>query len=81
MTLLITQFNEDKHIITSEVVNETVYRNCKGYEIVKKTVDELANWGVDNENKDINDEYLIITLEDGNTATFFNSNVALFRIS
>ena len=81
MTLLITQFNGDKHSIKSEVVNETVYRNCKGYEVVKKTVEELANWGVDNENKDVNDEYLIITLEDGNTATFFKSNVALFRIS
>lgn len=81
MTLLVTEFDGNKRDIKSEVVDETVYRNCKGYEVVKKKVDELANWGVDNENKDVNDEYLIITLEDGNTATFFNSNVALFRIS
>ena len=81
MTLLVTEFDGNKRDIKSEVVDETVYRNCNGYEVVKKKVDELANWGVDNENKDVNDEYLIITLEDGNTATFFNSNVALFRIS
>ena len=65
------------YIGESRMVAEVEYRNIKSYEVVTgKRAEQIANvFGY----KDEYNEYLIITLENGETATFCNSHVDMFR--
>ena len=60
-------------------VAEVRYDNIQGFEVV--TGDRATEIGLetDENSRDEYNEYLIITLEDGETATFCNSHVDLFR--
>ena len=60
-------------------VAEVNYDNIQGFEVV--TGDRATEIGLetDENSRDEYNEYLIITLEDGETATFCNSHVDLFR--
>ena len=73
-------YNGVKYEATSEKVAEIKYKSIKGYEVV--TGDRATEIGLDTceNSRDEYNEYLIITLENGETATFRNSHVDLFRI-
>ena len=68
-------YNGVKYEATSEKVAEIKYKNIKGYEVVTE-----IGLDTDENRRDEYNEYLIITLENGETATFRNSHVDLFRI-
>ena len=69
-----------KYNLESKKVAEIEYDNIKGYEVV--TGDRATEIGLetDENSRDEYNEYLIITLEDGETSTFCNSRVDMFRI-
>ena len=73
-------YNGCKYNLESEKVAEVEYNNIKGYEVV--TGERATNIGLetDENSRDKYNEYLIITLENGETSTFCNSNVDMFRI-
>ena len=66
------------YIGESRMVAEVKYKNIESYEVVTgKRADNISRvYGI----KDENNEYLVITLENGETATFCNSHVDMFRI-
>ena len=80
MNVKVKVYNGVKYEETSEKVAEIQYKNIKGYEVV--TGDRATEIGLETEEnrRDKYNEYLIITLENGETATFRNSHVDLFRI-
>ena len=80
MNVKVKVYNGVKYEETSEKVAEIKYKNIKGYEVV--TGDRATEIGLetDENRRDEYNEYLIITLDNGETATFRNSHVDLFRI-
>lgn len=73
-------YNGVKYEATSVKVAEVKYNNIRGYEVVTgERATEIGNT-TDEASRDKYNEYLVITLNDGETATFCNSNVDLFRI-
>ena len=80
MNVKVKVYNGVKYNKDSEKVAEVEYSNIKSYEVV--TGDRATEIGLetDENSRDEYNEYLIITLEDGETATFCNSNVDIFRI-
>lgn len=64
----------------SKKIAEVTYNNIRGYEVV--TGDRATEIGneTDENSRDEYNEYLIITLENGELATFCNSHVDMFRI-
>lgn len=80
MDVKIKVYDICKYEADSKKVAEVIYRNIKGYEVV--TGDKATEIGnmTDEASRDEYNEYLIITLADGETATFCNSEVDLFRI-
>ena len=67
-----------KYKADSKKVAEVIYRNIKGYEVV--TGDRATEIGntTDYASRDEYNEYLVIILNDGDTATFCNSHVDMF---
>lgn len=61
-------------------VAEVSYYNIQGYEVVTGNKATEIGLETDENSRDEYNEYLVITLEDGDTATFCNSNVDMFRI-
>lgn len=61
----------------TEKVTEVEY-NIKDYEVKQISDEEIAAMGFDT--VDEFEEYLILTFENGETSTFCNSHVDLFRI-
>ena len=69
-----------KYDRNSEKVAEVEYNNIKGYEVVTGEKATLVGSETDEASRDEYNEYLIITLENGETATFCNSHVDMFRL-
>lgn len=80
MNVKVKMYNGVKYNKESEKVAEVEYNNIKGYEVV--IGDEATKIGLetDENSRDEYNEYLVITLEDGETATFCNSHVDMFII-
>ena len=78
MDVKVKIYNGIKYNRESEKVAEVVYKNIEGYEVVtgKRATD--IGLETDINSRDEYNEYLIITLEDGKTATFCNSHVDIF---
>ena len=73
-------YNGVKYNLNTEKVAEVEYNNIRGYEVVTgERATEIGNM-TDAASRDEYNEYLVITLNDGDTATFRNSYVDLFRI-
>ena len=79
MSVIVKVYNGVKYEATSKKVAEVKY-NIRGYEVA--TGDRATEIGLetDENSRDKYNEYLIITLENGETATFCNSHVDMFRI-
>ena len=80
MNVKVKLYNGVKYEAISEKVAEVEYNNIRGYQVV--TGDRATEIGLttDENSRDEYNEYLIITLEDGETSTFCNSHVDMFRI-
>ena len=59
-------------------VKEVLYTNIKGFEVVTGERATKIGEETDGNSRDEYNEYLIITLEDGDISTFRNSHVDLF---
>ena len=69
-----------KYDLSNEKVAEVEYKDIEGFEVVTgERATEIGSM-TDEESRDEYNEYLVITFKDGQTATFCNSNVDLFRI-
>ena len=73
-------YNGVKYEASSKKLAEVEYTNIRGYEVV--TGDRATKIGLetDKNSRDEYNEYLIITLENGETSTFRNSYVDMFII-
>ena len=67
-----------KYTNITNKVKEVLYTNIKGFEVVTGERAERIISETDGSYIDEFNEYLVIYLEDGNTATFRNSHVDLF---
>lgn len=69
-----------KYDLSNEKVAEVEYKGIEGFEVVTgERATEIGSM-TDEESRDEYNEYLVITFKDGQTATFCNSHVDLFRI-
>lgn len=73
-------YNGVKYNFNTKKVAEVKYMNIIGYEVVAGDRATKIGLETDENSRDEYNEYLVITLEDGEKATFFNSHVDLFRI-
>ena len=80
MNVKVKVYNGVKYDRNSEKVAEVEYSNIKGYEVVTGEKATLIGNETDENSRDEYNEYLVIHLEKGETATFCNSHVDLFRI-
>lgn len=72
-------YNGAKYETSSKKIAEVEYPNIQGYEVVfGDRATQIGN-ETDEASRDENNEYLIITLENGETTTFCNSRVDMFR--
>ena len=80
MHVKVKLYNGVKYDRNSEKVAEVQYNNIRSYEVV--TGDRATEIGLetDENSRDEYNEYLIITLENGETCTFCNSHVDMFRL-
>lgn len=67
------------YIGESRMVAEVKYKNIESYEVVTGKRATEIGLETDINSRDENNEYLVITLENGETATFCNSHVEMFR--
>lgn len=79
MNVMIIGYDKVKYLPDSEKTFEVAYKSIKGFEVV--TGDRATEIGneTDEASRDEYNEYLIVTLEDGDTATFRNSHCEIFR--
>ena len=80
MNVKVKVYTGVKYDRNSKNVAEIEYNNIKGYEVVRGEKDTLIGTETDEASRDEYNEYLIITLENGETLTFRNSYVDLVRI-
>lgn len=73
-------YNGVKYNLENEKVAEVEYYNIREYEVVTGNKATEIGLETDDNSRDEYNEYLIITLENGETATFCNSHVDMFRI-
>ena len=80
MNVKVKVYNGIKYNMETEKVAEVEYKNIKRFEVV--TVERATEIGneTDANSRDEYNEYLVITLEDGEISTFCNSHVDLFII-
>ena len=80
MNVKIKIYDGVKYNVESKKVAEIEYDNIKGYEVV--TGDRATEIGLETDvnSRDEYNEYLVITLANGETSTFCNSHVDMFRI-
>ena len=78
MKVIVKVWNGSKYEAVSEVCERLTY-NIKDFEIIHKADDADIEANFTPEELDPYDEYLRLYLEDGNTATFRNSRVDMFR--
>ena len=77
MNLIVKVYNMSKYEAESVKVAETEYKNVSRYEVVEIADNQVYEMGYDE--TDEYGEYLILTHENGETSTFRNSHVDLFR--
>ena len=78
MDVKIKVYDICKYEADSKKESEIIYKNIKDYEVVTgDRATEIGNM-TDEASRDEYNEYLIITLADGDTATFCNSHVDMF---
>lgn len=80
MNVKVKLYNGVKYNLKNEKVTEVVYNNIRGYEVVTGERATEIGLETDENSRDEYNEYLLITLEDEEIATFCNSHVDLFRI-
>ena len=80
MDVKVKIYNGVKYNKDSEKVAEVEYKNIQGFEVVFGERATKIGFETDENSRDEFNEYLVITLEDGETSTFCNSHVDLFRI-
>ena len=80
MNVKVKVYNGVKYEATSKKVAEVKYNNIRGYEVVAGGKATEIGLETDEKSRDEYNEYLIITLEDGETSTFCNSHVDMCRI-
>lgn len=80
MNVKVRLYNCVKYDRRSKKVTDVCYDNIKGYEVVTGEKATLIGNETDENSRDEYNEYLIIHLENDETATFCNSHVDLFRI-
>lgn len=80
MDVKVKIYNGVKYNKDSEKVAEVEYKNIQGFEVVFGERATQIGLETDENSRDEFNEYLVITLEDGETSTFCNSHVDLFRI-
>ena len=80
MNVKIKIYEGVKYNSSNKKVAEVEYKNIRSYEVI--TGDRATEIGslTDSHSRDEFNEYLIITLEDGDVSTFCNSHVDMFRI-
>ena len=79
MNVKVKIYDGVKYDKESKKVGEVVYHFIKGFEVKKMTDEEVYAEGYYDE-VDKYGEYLVITLQNGKTATYLNSNVDIFSI-
>ena len=80
MDVKVKIYNGVKYNKDSEKVAEVEYKNIQSFEVVFGERATEIGFETDENSRDEFNEYLVITLEDGETSTFCNSHVDLFRI-
>lgn len=80
MDVKVKVYNGVKYNKDTEKIGELEYKNIKSYEVVLGERAIEIGLETDENSRDEFNEYLVITLEDGETSTFCNSHVDLFRI-
>ena len=80
MNVKVKIYSGVKYEVSSEKVAEVEYTNIRGYEVVTGEKATLIGNETDEASRDEYNEYLIITLENGETSTFCNSHVDMFRL-
>lgn len=80
MNVKVKLYNGVKYNVNSKKTAEVEYYNIKGYEVVAGDKATEIGLETDENSRDEYNEYLIIILENGETSTFCNSHVDLFRI-
>lgn len=75
MKVTIKVYNGSKYESTSEMIAKVDYE-IKGYEVKEIPAEEMLK---EFDETDEYNEYLILTMTDGETATFRNSHVDLFK--
>ena len=80
MNVKVKMYDDVKYSKFSRVAHEVVYHDIRKYEVVCGDIATLIGFETDENSRDRYNEYLIITLNNGETATFCNSNVDLFQI-
>ena len=80
MNVKVKVYNGVKYNAEVEKVAEVVYSNIRDYEVVTGKRATQIGLETDENSRDEYNEYLVITLDDGETATFCNSHVDMFRI-
>ena len=78
MKVIVKVYNGSKYEESSEKIAEIKY-DIAGFEIIHSADDEEILRNYSEEELDPNDEYLRLNLENGETATFRNSRVDMFR--
>lgn len=81
MKVKVKVYDEVKYSPNSEKVAEVEYDGVKGFDVVSDpcTVEEIESC-TDASGVDENHEYLVLYFENGETSTFRNSHVDMFRI-
>ena len=80
MNVKLKLYDGVKYNLENEKITEIVYNNIRGYAVVTGESATQIGLETDENSRDEFNEYLIITLENGETATFCNSHVDMFRI-
>ena len=78
MNVRLKIYNGCKYTNICNKVKEVLYTNIKGFEVVTGERATKIGEETDGNSRDEYNEYLLITLEDGDTSTFRNSHVDLF---
>lgn len=80
MNVKIKVYDREKYLKESKKVAELEYHDIQSYEVVAGIRATAIGASTDEDSRDERNEYLIITFADGETSTFCNSRVDLFRV-
>ena len=80
MNVKVKVYNGVKYNADCEKVAEVEYNNIRSYEVVTGERATEIGLETDENSRDEHNEYLVITLDNGETSTFCNSHVDMFRI-